>query len=117
MANTGFILPDWALPHWERNMCHTIEPESKGGFCVVCWDLQETVFVANTRQECVKFLGHDDTDVRELDPARIIPPTLTELLELPLPRGEMGTAMLFMLASEQPTTDFGRTIAKAMGRN
>ena len=82
MPETGFILAAWARPHWNRNMCHTIEKCTSGRFMVMCWDLQEGVFVADTRQECVQFLGHDDTEVRQADPAYIPLTTVEDVLEL-----------------------------------
>lgn len=55
----GFVLRDWAKPYWSINMDHTIEPCNDGNWAVVCWELQTTVFVAETREECIKFLGDD----------------------------------------------------------
>ena len=97
MPEKGFVLAAWARPHWKRDMCHTIE-KCTSGFLVMCWDLQEGVFLADTRQECVQFLGRDDTDVRQADPAYIAPPSVEEVADMVcqgLPP-QVGVALLLM---------------------
>lgn len=53
----GFVCPDWAKPHWNPAEC-TIEKCTDGNYAVVCHQIQQTIFVARTRQECVSFLGN-----------------------------------------------------------
>ncbi len=56
IKRTGFVCPEWAKDHWLENEC-TIEKCTDGRYAVVDHSVQTTIYIGETKDECVEWLG------------------------------------------------------------
>jgi len=58
MTSTGYVCPDWAQKHWNRDEC-VIHQTTDGNFAVVDHSLNGVTIFVGTHGACVNLIGSE----------------------------------------------------------